>query len=78
MCVFSFFCFSCVELMSFRVSMEEMRDYIELIWMCSSLSDAVGTGYMSTIRLHLYAEGPHITGPDQLTTPAHASVMIYE
>ena len=34
MCVFSFFCSSCVALMSFRMQMEELRDYIELIWMC--------------------------------------------
>ena len=33
MCVFSFFC-SCVVLMSFHMQMEELRDYIKLIWMC--------------------------------------------
>ena len=45
--------------------MEKLRDYIELIWACSStLGDAVGTWYMSRIKLHLCAEGPGpVVGP---------------
>ena len=60
--------------------MEELRDYIKLI--CIVLSSTLVDGtYMSRIKLHMYAEGPHIEPSrlDQLTTPAHTLVsMMYK